>query len=71
MDNICDYDEAYTRDDAEEIGWCSKCKIENCPKNFVYININLRRWVECPKCNGIHETYCEHPICFRCSHETI
>lgn len=33
MDNICDYDEAYSRDDAENIGWCSNCKIKSCVKN--------------------------------------
>ena len=32
IDNICDYDEAYTRADASEIGWCAHCKCnENCP----------------------------------------
>lgn len=33
MDNICDYDEAYTKQDAEDIGWCSNCKIKSCTKN--------------------------------------
>lgn len=32
IDNICDYDEGYTRADASEIGWCSNCKCnKNCP----------------------------------------
>ena len=32
MDNICDYDEGYTRWDAYDIGWCAKCKCNpNCP----------------------------------------
>lgn len=31
-DNICDYDEGYTRADAYEIGWCHKCNCNpNCP----------------------------------------
>ena len=31
-DNICDYDEGYTRWDAYDIGWCMKCKCNpNCP----------------------------------------
>jgi hypothetical protein len=32
-DKICDYDEAYSRKEAEEIGWCSNCTNKNCPKN--------------------------------------
>ena len=32
IDNVCDYDEGYTRADASEIGWCVHCKCnENCP----------------------------------------
>ena len=32
MDNICDFDEAYSRSDAYAIGWCYKCKCNlNCP----------------------------------------
>lgn len=30
---LCDYDEAYTRKDANDIGWCGKCKIKECPYN--------------------------------------
>ena len=31
-DKICDYDEAYTREQASEIGWCSQeCGCTNCP----------------------------------------
>ena len=30
---ICDYDEAYTRGEASDIGWCKKCKIKECPYN--------------------------------------
>ena len=31
IDNICDYDEAYTRADAFEIGWCANCNHTDCP----------------------------------------
>lgn len=30
---LCDYDEAYTREDASDIGWCGKCRIKDCPYN--------------------------------------
>ncbi len=30
---ICSYDEAYDIEDAEEIGWCINCKINDCPKS--------------------------------------
>ena len=30
---ICDYDEAYDRESASDIGWCGKCKIPECPYN--------------------------------------
>ena len=30
MDRICDYDEAYTREDARDIGFCSRCGISGC-----------------------------------------
>ncbi len=31
-EKICSYDEAYDIYDAEEIGWCVKCKCDkNCP----------------------------------------
>lgn len=33
VNEICDYDEAYTKVDAYEIGWCHKCK---CNPNCVY-----------------------------------
>lgn len=33
MNNICDYDEAYTRADVYDIGWCSKCYNKKCSKN--------------------------------------
>lgn len=32
MVDMCDYDEAYSRDDAYEIGWCYKCRANlKCP----------------------------------------
>nr|DAJ69787.1 MAG TPA: hypothetical protein [Caudoviricetes sp.] len=30
---LCDYDEAYDRESANDIGWCGKCKIPECPYN--------------------------------------
>lgn len=30
---LCDYDEAYTREDASDIGWCGKYKVKECPYN--------------------------------------
>ena len=29
-DNICDYDEGYTKADAEDFGWCRTCQISSC-----------------------------------------
>lgn len=34
VDNLCDYDEAYTREDASEIGFCTNCSNYKCPWNF-------------------------------------
>lgn len=28
---LCDYDEAYDRESASDIGWCGKCKNPECP----------------------------------------
>lgn len=30
---LCDYDEAYDREAASDIGWCGECKIPKCPYN--------------------------------------
>lgn len=30
---FCDYDEAYTREEASDIGWCGKCRNKQCPYN--------------------------------------
>lgn len=37
MDIICDYDEGYTKSEAEEIGFCGRCKVSTC-KNSVVSN---------------------------------
>ena len=34
---ICDYDEAYTKSDAKDIGFCGKCKISSCENNKKHI----------------------------------
>lgn len=34
-DNICNYDEGYTKLDAKDIGWCANCKIKECNNNKV------------------------------------
>lgn len=33
VDNLCDYDEAYTREDASEIGFCADYGNYKCPYN--------------------------------------
>ena len=38
----CDYDEAYTKSDAEDIGFCSNCKISSCEKSSVSSNTDLK-----------------------------
>lgn len=36
--NICYYDEAYSKTDASDIGWCKNCKIQRCNKaNKIHI----------------------------------
>ena len=40
MAELCSYDEAYDIYDAEEIGWCAKCKCDkNCP---MYKKLHIR-----------------------------
>ena len=40
MAKLCSYDEAYDIYDAEEIGWCAKCKCDkNCP---MYKKLHIR-----------------------------
>lgn len=38
----CDYDEAYTQFDAEDIGFCANCKISSCEKSSVSSNTDLK-----------------------------
>lgn len=40
MDRMCYYDEAYTKADAKEIGFCGRCKIKNCENNREHRKIN-------------------------------
>ena len=41
MDRICDYDEAYTREDARDIGFCSRCGISGCKYSRSRSNNNV------------------------------
>ena len=38
----CDYDELYTKSDAEDIGFCTNCKISSCEKSSVSSNTDLK-----------------------------
>ena len=38
----CDYDESYTKSDAEDIGFCANCKISFCEKSSVSSNTDLK-----------------------------
>ena len=38
----CDYDEAYIKSDAEDIGFCANCKISSCKKSSVSSNTVLK-----------------------------
>ena len=38
----CDYDESYTKSDAEDIGFCANCKISSCEKSSVSSNTDLK-----------------------------
>lgn len=38
----CDYDEAYTKADAEEIGFCERCRIATCEKSKVTNRTDLK-----------------------------
>ena len=40
-DNICDYDEGYTKADAEDFGWCRTCKISSCRKSKCHSSNNV------------------------------
>lgn len=41
MDRICDYDEAYTREDARDIGFCRRCGISGCKYSRSKSNKNV------------------------------
>lgn len=43
---LCDYDEAYTREDASDIGWCGKCRIKDCLYNKD-LNKKKKNGLEC------------------------
>lgn len=36
MDRFCDYDEGYTKVDAEDFGWCRNCTISSCRNSKYY-----------------------------------
>lgn len=40
-DNICDYNEGYTKADAEYFGWCRTCRISSCRKRKCHSNNNV------------------------------
>lgn len=37
MDNICEYDEGYTKSEAGEIGFCGRCRIATCENSVFQI----------------------------------
>ena len=52
MTELCSYDEAYDIYDAEEIGWCAKCKCDkNCPMYKKLHICTLKERVERNECN--------------------
>lgn len=42
MDIICEYDEGYTKSEAEEIGFCGTCRILTCENSIVPNKIDLK-----------------------------
>lgn len=40
---LCDYDEAYDRESASDIGWCGKCKFQNV--HIIKIRMKRDEWV--------------------------
>lgn len=42
MDYICEYDEAYTKSEAEDIGFCGRCKIPTCENSMVSNKTDLK-----------------------------
>lgn len=41
MSRMCDYDEAYTREDARDIGFCGRCGISGCKYSHSKLNKNV------------------------------
>lgn len=48
MDIICDYDEAYTKSEAEEIGFCGGCRVPTCENNIVSNKTDLKEKLIAP-----------------------
>lgn len=42
MNYICEYDEGYTKSEAEEIGFCERCRIATCEKSKVTNRTDLK-----------------------------
>ena len=42
MNYICEYDEAYTKSDAEDIGFCGRCRIPACENSMVSNKTDLK-----------------------------
>ena len=42
MNYICEYDESYTKSDAEDIGFCGRCRIPTCENSMVSNNTYLK-----------------------------
>ena len=61
---VCDYDEAYNRESASDIGWCGKCKIPECPynkdlneKKRMGWNNTMKRWFTAESEENKYETF--------------
>ena len=42
MNYICEYDEAYTKSDAEDIGFCGRCRSPACENSMVSNKTDLK-----------------------------
>lgn len=42
MSYICEYDEAYTKSGAEDIGFCGRCRIPTCENSMVLNKTDLK-----------------------------
>lgn len=47
MNYICEYDEAYTKSDAEDIGFCGRCRIPACENSMVSNKTDLKKEIDC------------------------